>query len=78
MLFYSNFSRIGRYPTFFICAGCEAVFGTIAAFSPNFATFTAMRFFVGMTGLGGYMTAFVLGEHEFESLSVTVRQLTMI
>ena len=59
--------RIGRYPTFFICIGCQAVFGTIAAFSPNFATFAAMRFFIGASSLGVYMVAFILGEHELKA-----------
>ncbi|XP_072020229.1 organic cation transporter protein-like [Amphiura filiformis] len=61
-IFFGTLSDwIGRLPTLFICIGCEAVVGTIAAFAPNFNTFAAMRFFVGMCNLGAYMTAFVLG-----------------
>lgn len=54
--------RYGRKPTFFISLVIQVVFGTAAAFAPEFWTFTFARLVVGMTTSGVFLVAYVIGK----------------
>ena len=57
---FSSFS-IGRYLTFFICILLEVSVGIAVAFSPNFVTYTVLRFMLAMCNIGLFLMAFVVG-----------------
>ena len=35
-----------------------------SAFAPNYGSFVAFRFIVGMSNMGMFMSTFVIGEHQ--------------
>ncbi|XP_064652002.1 organic cation transporter protein-like [Lineus longissimus] len=51
---------IGRKKTIIGCLVLEVAFGVSAAFSPNYAVFCVLRFFVGTSAAGSFTTAFVI------------------
>ncbi|XP_066254565.1 organic cation transporter protein-like [Euwallacea similis] len=53
--------RWGRKKTFFLSLVVQVVFGTIAAFAPEFWTFTIARSVVGATTSGVFLVAYVIG-----------------
>ncbi|XP_066151542.1 organic cation transporter protein-like [Euwallacea fornicatus] len=53
--------RWGRKKTFFLSLVVQVVFGTIAAFAPEFWTFTIARAVVGATTSGVFLVAYVIG-----------------
>lgn len=58
----SSGSRYGRRIVILVSLTIQAVFGTGAAFAPNFYTYVALRFMVGTSISGVIMNAFVLGK----------------
>ncbi|KAJ8963491.1 hypothetical protein NQ314_005592 [Rhamnusium bicolor] len=53
--------RYGRKLTFFISLVMQLVFGVIAAFSPEYWTFTIARVIVGASTSGVFLVAYVIG-----------------
>ncbi|XP_077976897.1 organic cation transporter protein-like isoform X2 [Glandiceps talaboti] len=52
--------RCGRVFGFMVALTGLIVFGTIEAFAPNYIVFAVVRFFVGTTAYGTYLSGFVL------------------
>ncbi|KAJ8315874.1 hypothetical protein KUTeg_008024 [Tegillarca granosa] len=52
---------IGRKKVFFLSIMLMLVSTMALPWSPNFATFCVLRFFTGMSGIGLFMTGFVIG-----------------
>lgn len=61
MLFGELSDRYGRKPTFFIALVVQVVFGLIAAFAPEYWSFTITRLIVGATTQGVFLVAYVIG-----------------
>lgn len=53
--------RYGRKLIFFMSLVLQVIFGFLAAFAPEFWTFTAARFVVGATTSGVFLVAYVIG-----------------
>ncbi|XP_026679607.1 organic cation transporter protein-like [Diaphorina citri] len=60
LIFGDISDRFGRKPTFMISILIMDVFGTLAAFAPDFWTFTACRLIVGASTSGVFLVAYVL------------------
>lgn len=56
--------RYGRKITFFISLVIQLVFGIIAAFAPEYWTFTIARAIVGATTSGVFLVAYVIGKRK--------------
>lgn len=54
--------RYGRKPIFFISLVVQVVFGVLAAFAPEYVTFTIARLVVGATTSGVFLVAYVIGK----------------
>ncbi|KAF6730352.1 Solute carrier family 22 member 6 [Oryzias melastigma] len=61
LVFGNLADKYGRRIIILISLAIQAVFGTAAAFAPNFYVYTALRFMVGTSISGVIMNAFVLG-----------------
>jgi MFS family permease len=55
------FCRIGRKKTLFLSFGLALGSSVGVAFSPSYPVFVALRFLVGFSTAGIFMTAFVIG-----------------
>lgn len=60
LIFGDISDRFGRKPTFMISIIIMDVFGLLAAFAPDFWTFTACRLIVGASTSGVFLVAYVL------------------
>ena len=54
----------GRYPAFFIGIFMELVVGVSIMFSPNFITFTVLRFVLGTSNMGLFILGTVIGKKQ--------------
>ena len=56
--------RFGRKLVLLVGSGGHLVVALAAAFSPNYATFAVLRFFLSIFSTFAYLTAFVIGATE--------------
>jgi MFS family permease len=65
------FCRIGRKKTLFLSFGLALGSSVGVAFSPSYPVFVALRFLVGFSTAGIFMTAFVIGNNEMSNVART-------
>lgn len=56
-------SRYGRKPIFFLSLVIQVVFGILAAYAPEYITFTIARLVIGATTSGVFLVAYVIGNY---------------
>ena len=62
MIFYVSVFRFGRKTALVLSVFLHLGGGFGSAFAPNYGTFVACRFIVGMSNMGIFMSAFVIGK----------------
>ncbi|XP_041465548.1 solute carrier family 22 member 21-like [Lytechinus variegatus] len=65
LMFGQLSDRFGRKPIWFISIWAQIAFGVAVAFSPNYWTFVALRFFVGVFEQGIDLTSYVMVTEMF-------------
>lgn len=69
--------KYGRKLIFFTSLIIQVVFGLIAAFTPEFWTFTIARAVVGATTSGVFLVAYVIGKPFFIIIYSMICRITM-
>ena len=70
--------KLGRYPTFFVTNVMNLAFGIAISYCYDFATFTAVRFFSGLSYTTFFNTIYILGKANTRCLRTTSHVMWML